>query len=159
MIASEKREGNQLPAGKVQHRDGNSGIAVQRRLPSVEPDALVTNGTKPLVLVVEDEWLIQLDIALEVEQAGFAVECASTVEQALDLLNSRNFHAALLDGWLGSCWSEPVSKELERLGIPYVLCSGHPKAALLWARPHTLVQKPINPERLVNELRRLTGFP
>lgn len=46
-----------------------------------------TNG--PLVLVVEDEPLVRLDIALAMVDAGFAVIEVPDAEQALDLLESR----------------------------------------------------------------------
>lgn len=48
-----------------------------------------------VVMVVEDEALILLDVGMELEAAGFEVVEASTADDALELLRSRNDVAGL----------------------------------------------------------------
>jgi DNA-binding response OmpR family regulator len=111
----------------------------------------------PKVLLVEDEGLLLMDIASTFEQSGFAVECATNTKQALSLVGQQSFDAAVLDGWLGFEWSEDISRELDRRGIPYLIYSGHPLSSLKWAHPQGFLDKPIGPEQLVSEITKLIG--
>jgi len=72
------------------------------------------------ILVVEDEFLIALDIAGVLEQAGLAViGPAGTVVDALQAIEQEDVHGALLDVHLAG---EPVGRIADALtarGIPF----------------------------------------
>lgn len=78
------------------------------------------------MLLVEDEPLILMDLEYAAQDRGYAAFCASGVQKALDLIRSnRTICAAVLDVSLRdgeTC--VPIARELEQLGIPYVLHSG-----------------------------------
>src|SRR3977135_686438 len=83
------------------------------------------------VLVVEDEFLIALDIAGVLEQAGIAViGPAGTVGDALQAIANEEVHGALLDAHLGG---EPVgciADALKARGIPFAFVSGYGREQL-----------------------------
>jgi DNA-binding response OmpR family regulator len=96
------------------------------------------------VLVVEDEFLIALDIAGVLEQAGIAViGPAGTVGDALQAIEGEVVHGALLDAHLGG---EPVTRiadVLKARGIPFAFVSGYGREQLPQAhREALLIKKP-----------------
>jgi DNA-binding response OmpR family regulator len=78
------------------------------------------------VLLLEDEPMILMDLEFAAEDYGCAALSASGISQAMKLLEGN--HAVcvgVLDVNLGdgeTC--EPVARELDRRGIPYILHSG-----------------------------------
>jgi CheY-like chemotaxis protein len=83
------------------------------------------------VLVVEDEFLIALDIAGVLEQAGITViGPAGTVGDALQAIDGEVVHGALLDAHLAG---EPVTRIADALkarGIPFAFVSGYGREQL-----------------------------
>ena len=83
------------------------------------------------ILVVEDEFLIALDIAGVLEQAGLAViGPAANVGDALQAIEQEVVHGALLDANIAG---EPVSRvadELTQRGIPFAFVSGYGREQL-----------------------------
>lgn len=78
------------------------------------------------VLVVEDEYLIAMDIVAALKHAGCEVAgVAGTVSKALRLLHDRRCDAAVLDANLDGDSAEPVAKALLQRGIPYLVVSGY----------------------------------
>jgi len=78
------------------------------------------------MLVVEDEMLVLRYIEMELEDLGCsAIHAAASVAEALALLESHGFDAAILDVNLGSEKSYPVADALARLGIPFVFSTGY----------------------------------
>ena len=71
------------------------------------------------ILVVEDEVLLALDIADEVERAGGDVEMASSSRQALRLISMRHFDVAVLDFQLTDGTSMAVAEELSARHVPF----------------------------------------
>jgi len=91
------------------------------------------------ILVVEDEFLIALDIAGVLEQAGIAViGPAGTVGDALQALASEEVHGALLDAHLGGDFGHRQQVSLARdLEVRRERDSHEPasfQAAASWAR-------------------------
>ena len=79
------------------------------------------------ILLLEDEPLILLDLELAAEERGVTVHSAASCEEALSIIarNADSLTAAVLDVSLGrgsNCF--PVARELDRLGVPYILHSG-----------------------------------
>jgi len=103
------------------------------------------------ILVVEDEFLIALDIAAVLEQAGLAVVGpAGTVGDALHALEQGDVHGALLDAHLAG---EPVGRVADALkarNIPFAFVSGYGREQLPAAhRNAALVKKPFTDRDLL----------
>ncbi|MGR3495922.1 response regulator [Citreimonas sp.] len=110
------------------------------------------------VLVVEDEFLIAMDVVMMLEQHGFAVfGSAASVRAALDLLDTGRPDVAMLDMNLRGELVTPVAERLRELDIPFVLASAYQSTdfdgcgSLEGAEN---VGKPIAEARLVDALRR-----
>src|SRR6186997_965770 len=79
------------------------------------------------VLVVEDEFLIALDIQHILESANAEVVLAYRVNQALEALRTNGpFAAALLDLKLDGETSLPIAEQLHAAGVPFVFSTGAP---------------------------------
>jgi CheY-like chemotaxis protein len=108
------------------------------------------------ILVVEDEFLIALDIAGVLEQAGHAViGPVSRVNEALQAIDSEPVHGALLDAHLAG---EPVGRIADALKarhIPFAFVSGYGREQLPQAhRDMPLVRKPFTGPELLAAIAR-----
>ncbi len=113
------------------------------------------------VLVVEDEWLIALDIAMLVEENGHAVVGpVRTVAEALALIEVGGIDAAILDISLGLDKSYPIAHALEKIGVPLVFLSAYNRNDIPeeYGR-FALLAKPLVPLALENQLHRMLGRP
>lgn len=82
------------------------------------------------VLVVEDEYLIALDLTDHLEQAGAIIlGPVSSVSEALDILGTldRLPDVASLDLKLADGTSIRIAEELDRLGVPFIFATGTPE--------------------------------
>ena len=114
---------------------------------------MLLNGA--FILVAEDEPFIALDVALAIEDAGgHVVGPASSVTEALDLIDGRPIGGAILDVNLVDGDITPVAEAILRLGIPVILQSGIGLPPELAARFPAVVihSKPCNPAKLVAQL-------
>lgn len=85
---------------------------------------------KPLagqrILVVEDEMLVLMEIEDTLADLGCdAVIAAATNEQAIALIKSQHFDAALLDLNLNGVRSYPVADALAAHGVPFAFATGY----------------------------------
>src|SRR3569833_1856130 len=90
-------------------------------------DAVTQPLTGKLCLVVDDEFLIALDIQQTLENAGAAeVVCAGNAAEAMAFARARRFDVAVLDVRLGrtGAASLPVAEELAAAGTPFVFFTG-----------------------------------
>jgi CheY-like chemotaxis protein len=96
------------------------------------------------ILVVEDEFLIALDIAGVLEQAGLAVVGpAANVGDALQAIESEVVDGALLDAHLAGESVSCLADALAARGIPFAFVSGYGREHLPSAyRGVPLVKKP-----------------
>ena len=79
-----------------------------------------------VVLVVEDEFLIAMDLELLLQRHGWRVlGPAATVAEALRLLRGETPDVALLDVNLRGEPVTPVAEELRARGVPFVLASAY----------------------------------
>jgi CheY-like chemotaxis protein len=102
------------------------------------------------ILVVEDEFLIALDIASALEERGCSViGPLGSVGEALEALRREAVDGALLDANLGG---EPVDKLAEALlarRVPFAFVSGYGREQLpLKYREAPLVRKPFTGQDL-----------
>lgn len=113
-------------------------------------------------LVLEDEFLIAVDLQETLESAGAEVVCLSTAGETLDLLqHNRNFDLALLDFRLGGGHedSTTVAKVLTEQGTPFVFLTGmrteDVRSSTFPSAP--VIEKPYETERLMAALRQALG--
>jgi DNA-binding LytR/AlgR family response regulator len=103
------------------------------------------------ILIVEDEFLLAMELETLVEERGCtAVGPASSVRQALALIDGEEADVALLDVNLKGERATPVAAALQERGVPYVLITGYSDAQLsepeLRAAPR--IDKPVSSRAL-----------
>ncbi len=111
------------------------------------------------ILVVEDDALLALDLAQQLQNAGFEiVGPVAATSAALELLRTRGCDAGVLDIHLGRETSEPVARELIARGTPFVTVTGYSgmqRPPIFADAP--LLPKPVRIDALVNALKRALG--
>ena len=122
----------------------------------------------PLVLVVEDEYLMQRDVEAALTDGGFATEAVFSGEEALSLFMDgiKNYRALVTDVRLaGKLTGWEVARRMRERepAIPVIYITA--EAAAQWAShgvPNSLlVSKPFAPAQLVTAVSNLlnTGTP
>ncbi len=108
-------------------------------------------ATRP-ILVVEDEFLIALDIVAALENAGLEViGPASTVGDALAAIEREPLRGALLDAHLGGESAGQIADLLAARGLPFAFVSGYGPESLPPAhRAAPLVRKPFTDKDLLD---------
>ena len=76
------------------------------------------------VFLVEDDFLILLDLKTILEDAGASVVTASSVREGLELSDTR-YHAAVLDIRLPDGEVFPVAERLSKSRVPIIFHSGN----------------------------------
>ncbi|CAO4150438.1 DNA-binding response OmpR family regulator [Methylorubrum thiocyanatum] len=114
------------------------------------------------VLVVEDEYLIAMQVKEWLEAAGAdVVGPVPSVEQALDLIEDDDVDAAILDINLGGKTTVyPVADRLAALGVPYLFATADVKVSDADAyryRPRT--EKPFLKAGLMSAVTKLASTP
>ena len=109
------------------------------------------------ILVVEDEFLVGLEIRSVLTEAGFGVVGPAATEQdALRHISQAEFDAALLDANLNGCSIERVAAALADRGTPFALLTGYSRKDLPPQLAHApLIDKPFDPRTVVDRVRRL----
>ena len=114
------------------------------------------------VLIVEDEYLIAMDLQRMVESLGWRViGPVATVRGALHLLEGDLPSAALLDVNLGNELVTPVAEALKARNVPFVVTSAYDRperygGEVLAGAP--IVGKPATQRRLLAVLAQVTGL-
>ncbi|MBB4261435.1 MULTISPECIES: response regulator [unclassified Bradyrhizobium] len=108
-------------------------------------------------MVVEDEYLIALELDTELRTAGYRVIGPfADIDGALALLKVDRPDAAILDVNLAGEWVTPVAETLRAMSVPFILASGY-VAADLQAEPvlrdAVNVGKSWRPDYLLKALR------
>jgi DNA-binding response OmpR family regulator len=115
---------------------------------------MAATSSAPKLLVVEDEWLLAMQLVDILEEAGLAAEPAPSVQVALRVIEEEPLHAAILDISLGEETSFPVARELARRGVPFVFVTGYAETEIPDdLRGSTVLRKPVRPETLIARLR------
>lgn len=112
------------------------------------------------ILVVEDEVIIGMMATDMLEDMGATVlGPAMTLAQGVELAESEQADAALVDINLGGARSDAVIETLERRGIPVVLTTGY-GAAASQGQVRTVLEKPYTADGLARVLAQaLEGSP
>lgn len=110
------------------------------------------------VLIVEDEFLIALDLALVLERDGWSVlGPVGTIEAAMTVLDSETPSIALLDTNLMDGPVTIVAETLKARNVPFVVASAHTQPELFAGdvlNGALNVGKPIDERRLLAALQR-----
>lgn len=110
-------------------------------------------NTLPAILTVEDAFLVGLQLKRDVESLGYEViGPASSVAEALDLLDHPRLVFAILDINLGSEDSTPVAEELDARGIPYLFITGYDSVATEQFKDVTVLRKPTTPAQIIDAI-------
>jgi DNA-binding response OmpR family regulator len=109
------------------------------------------------VLIVEDEFLIALEIEITLEEVGAKPVLAGSIAQAEAALEGK-IDAAVLDVRLPDGDSVPIARRLAERGAPFLFQSAHFGALdLPPGIDAPLLTKPIAPGRILSELAILLG--
>lgn len=108
-------------------------------------------------LVVEDEMMVLLHIEDTLADLGCTlVSAAATVEQALDLIDTNAFDAAMVDVNLGGRESYPVADALAARRVPFVFSTGYSGQSIREGyRDWPVLGKPYREAELVEVLARI----
>ena len=113
------------------------------------------------VLVVEDEFLIAMDVEAILEDHGYVVlGPVGSVEEALRLLEEGRPDVAVLDVNLRGQLVFPVAKRLQVLNIPFVIASAYRSMKFDGAGAVSgaeNIDKPIQERRLLEALSRASA--
>lgn len=112
---------------------------------------------RPRIMLVEDDWLVAMDLADQLAEAGYEiVGPAPCIDRARALLETELVDAALLDIALDASSSYPAAEALMRSGIPFAFVTAQTAREL---RPdfqkHLLISKPVPRAVLVETVRDL----
>jgi DNA-binding response OmpR family regulator len=108
------------------------------------------------ILVVEDEYIIGLDIVQQLAEAGFDVlGPVPSVAKALKLVAQPGCDVAVLDVNLGGETCEPVAEKLRASGKPFVVLTGYSPYNLVPSfNDATILSKPPCIDDLLAAVRR-----
>lgn len=129
-----------LSAREVPAPENPSGVALQTD----------STGSKPRVLVVEDNGTIAQVLVDELEEMGVdVVGPANTLEKAMQLVEGKPPAAALLDVDLDGTKVYPLARLLRERQVRFLLLTGYDKADLPEdLRASAILGKPICPDEL-----------
>ena len=100
------------------------------------------------LLVVEDEPLIAMDIAMAFEKSGAHITSTNTLKHAVLLVEHDGLSGAILDHALPDGDSSILCARLKERGVPFMIYSGFEKVEGACAgAPH--LSKPATPEMIV----------
>lgn len=112
----------------------------------------------PTVLVVEDEYIIALDLSETVQDLGFELEGPFAEKAAaLEAIAQKMPDAAILDVLIADGDVFPLADKLAAAGVPLIFHSGHyPPAAMEERYPGAIAcSKPCPPSELLTVLQQI----
>ena len=107
------------------------------------------------ILLIDDEASIQKSLSDILEDEGFSSICASSAEEGLELLETRNIDLILLDIWLGDNMDgmTALEKIKEKFEIPVIMISGHGtiETAVQATRKgaYDFIEKPLSYDKII----------
>jgi CheY-like chemotaxis protein len=113
------------------------------------------------VLVVDDEFLIALDLEAVLQDAGAAsVVICTSVEDGVEAIEHERFDIAVLDVRLGGQTSAPIARLLADKGVQFVFYSGQGLPAALHQRfpDAPVLAKPARHGAVVEMMRQQLGL-
>lgn len=114
------------------------------------------NAAEFAILIVEDEAIIALDLQDLIEDAGAGtVSLATSIPEALSMIERRRFDFALIDIQVGPRSGLEVARALTMQGVRYVFTSGYRPAEDVDEefRSVPVLDKPVGSDRLLDVIR------
>lgn len=111
---------------------------------------------RPKVLVVEDEFIIALDLSETVKDLGYELEGPyEAKEDALEAIEDQMPDLAILDVFTADGEVYPLADKLAEAGVPIVFHSGHvPPDEVKALYPDAVAcAKPCPPDRLIGAMQ------
>lgn len=109
------------------------------------------------VLVVEDEVIVAMQLEdLLLDMGCDVIGPACRIEDALELAESENLDAAVLDVNINGRSVCPVAERLHARGVPVVYATGYGKAGCKDLPEGPVLQKPYLPADLASALKTIT---
>lgn len=110
---------------------------------------------KPRILIIEDEFLVSLEIAAVLTDAGFDVlEPAATVESALRAIGTEPVDAVILDRNLGGRDVHEITARLEEQKIPFAFLTGYGQETVPEQfQDVPFIAKPFNDRQLIASIQ------
>ena len=115
---------------------------------------------RPKVLVVEDEFIIALDLSETVQDLGYELEGPyAGNEDAFEAIEDQMPDLAILDVFTADGEIYPLADRLVEAGVPIVFHSGHVTPEEVKARYPDAVAcaKPCPPDRLIDAMQEAVG--
>lgn len=112
----------------------------------------------PTVLLVEDQFIIALDLAETVQDLGYSLDGPYADKAgAFDAISRRLPDAAILDVHIADGEVFPLADALARAGVPIIFHSGHYQTEAMQQRyPGSIAcSKPCTPAELLSVLKRV----
>jgi len=146
----------------LEHPNGTSVPAAKHR-GTAEPnhDRKLSMASLPegfSLLIVEGNMILALDVEdMLLRKGATRVDIVGTCEEALGILESKHYHAAVLDLNLPQGNIIPVAARLNEMGVPFAFCASHGERALL-PEPYAaavLINTPCHESYLMSALAKL----
>jgi len=115
---------------------------------------------RPRVLVVEDEFIIALDLSETVKDLGYDLEGPyADKANAFEAIEDDMPDCAILDVFTGDGEVYPLADKLAAAGVPIIFHSGHVTPAEVRVRypDAQACAKPCPPDRLIDALQEAVG--
>ena len=111
------------------------------------------------ILLVEDEFLIALDVQARLQEAGYTVlDPVASVEEAMSALDRAEVCAAILDMNIRGSTSFPIAERLKADGTPFIFLSGNDTYRLQEKfADHMVLTKPIDYRQLIGKIDEICG--
>jgi DNA-binding response OmpR family regulator len=109
------------------------------------------------ILIVEDDFLIALELARFIRGAGHTVVGPeASVTATIRALSQQEIDLALLDVNLGGELVFPIAKMLDGMSVPYIFVTSYSESAMPpQFRQRSLVRKPYSPELLLAQMQQV----
>ena len=123
-------------------------------------EANFERSDRPLIQVVDDEWLIAASIETDLVNGGYDVAGpVGSVGKALHLIESNSVHGAVLDIQLTGETSFPVAAALKVRRIPYLFVTGFSRDQLPTEHDASMVlSKPVDKKDLLAAMEDLLAL-
>ncbi|HKY94845.1 MAG TPA: response regulator [Kiloniellales bacterium] len=113
------------------------------------------------ILVLEDEFILLLDLEWVLQEAGGAVTTARTVRDGLDAVADGPLDAAILDLRIGLESAEPVAQALADRSVPFLFYTGQvgDDPVLRHWPSRTVLPKPAQSQTIIAAIAKLLRRP
>lgn len=122
-------------------------------------------GPHPFVSVVDDDYDVRLALGGMLRSVGYDVECFESAEAFLEAAESSNSDCIVSDVQMGGMSGLDMARELRARGIgaPLILISAFTtdavRAQAARQGAHCVLEKPFDPEVLLEQVEACTGRP